>query len=296
MKNKKTPLVSIGFPVHNGNSIKKNKFCINISESLKSILNQSYSNIEIIISDNASTDGTSEIIKNLCKNDSRVKYFKQPKILPSVENFNFVFNKSSGEYFKWSCHDDCISENFIEENLQFLENNSEFSFSSSPCFFDYNFTNKKNKLKFNFDLSTFERIKNFHKISSFCHSLFYGLIRKKNLDKTTDFSKNYWAMDWIIVLELLLEGKFKTIDNGHIIIGSGGASSNVMYTSSVAYNNKKIYYFIPFYELNLIIIGKIFKSKTIRYLEKFLLSYLSIKLNASYFRKKLKKTLEKYNS
>ena len=95
MKNKKTPLVSIGFPVYNGNSIKKNKFCINISESLKSILNQSYSNIEIIISDNASTDGTTEIIKNLCKNDSRVKYFKQPKILSSVENFNFVLNRNN---------------------------------------------------------------------------------------------------------------------------------------------------------------------------------------------------------
>ena len=292
MKNEQLPLVSIGVPVYNGNS-KKNLFSINISESLKSILNQSYPNIEVIISDNASTDGTSEIIKSLCKNDSRVKYFRQSKVITSVENFRFVFNKSSGQYFKWNCHDDCISDNFIEKNLQFLENNSEFAFSSSPCFFDYDFVKKKNKLEFNFDFNTFKRIKYFHKISSFCHSMFYGLIRKKNLDETTDFSKNYWAIDWIIVLELLFEGKFKTIDNGHIVIGSAGASTNKMYSSNLEYKKKKIYHFLPFYELNLIIIGRIFKSKKISYLKKFFLSYLSLKLNISYFRKKLKNKFKK---
>ena len=293
MKNEQLPLVSIGVPVYNGNS-KKNLFSIDISKSLKSILNQSYPNIEVIISDNASTDGTSEIIKSLCENDSRIKYFRQSKVIPSVENFRFVFNKSSGQYFKWNCHDDCISDNFIEKNLQFLENNSEFTFSSSPCFFDHDFVKKKNKLEFNFNFNTFERIKHFHKISSYCHSLFYGLIRKKNLNKTTDFSKNYWAMDWIIVLELLFEGKFKTIDDGYIIIGSAGASVNKMYSSNLEYNKKKIYRFLPFYELNLIIIARIFKSKKISYLKKFFLSYLSLKLNISYFRKKLKNKFKNY--
>ena len=292
MKNDQIPLVSIGVPVYNGNS-KKNLFSIDISESLKSILNQSYTNIEVIISDNASTDGTSEIIKNLCKNDSRVKYFRQSKVITSVENFRFVFNKSRGKYFKWNCHDDCISDNFIEKNLQFLENNSEFVFSSSPCFFDYDFNEKKNNLEFNFDLDTFNRIKYFHKISSFCHSMFYGLIRKKSLDETTDFSKNYWAMDWIIVLELLLEGKFKTIDNGYIVIGSAGASTNKMYSSNLEYKKKRIYNFLPFYELNLIIIDRIFKSKKISYFKKIFLSYLSLKLNISYFRKKLKNKFKK---
>ena len=55
MKNEQLPLVSIGVPVYNGNS-KKNLFSIDISKSLKSILNQSYPNIEVIISDNALSD------------------------------------------------------------------------------------------------------------------------------------------------------------------------------------------------------------------------------------------------
>ena len=72
------PLVSIGMPVFNGMSGSlKNK--INLHRSLQSILQQSYKNLEIIISDNCSNDETANIIKKYLKKDKRIIFYKQKK-------------------------------------------------------------------------------------------------------------------------------------------------------------------------------------------------------------------------
>ena len=78
-------LVSIGLPVYNGG-----KFLKNILDNL---INQTYKNIEIIISNNCSTDDTDIICKSY-KYDKRVKYYKQNKIIPMLSNFYFVLDKS----------------------------------------------------------------------------------------------------------------------------------------------------------------------------------------------------------
>ena len=282
MKKENLPLVSIGIPVFNGD-IKKNPYSTDITKSLTSILNQSYKNIEIIISDNASTDNTPNIIKKLCSSDQRIKYYRQPNIITPDENFNFVLEKSNGKYFKWNCHDDFISHDFIEKNIELLEKNEKFVFSSSPSCFDYEFNVKKNNLKFDFNLNLYERIKYFYKIRSYCHSMFYGLIRKKNLENRTDITKCYFAMDWIIILELLFQGRFQTIDDGYIIIGSTGVSTTKAHLDNPMYHKKKIYYFMPYFELNLVCIKKTFQSKKISFLKKLYLTYISLRLNILYF-------------
>ena len=82
--NSKNPLVSIGLPVFNGLK-KKNEYSTDISKTLKSILNQTYQNIEVIISDNCSTDDTADVIKKIIANDKRVKFFQQIKPLGPVK-------------------------------------------------------------------------------------------------------------------------------------------------------------------------------------------------------------------
>ena len=101
ISNSQNPLVSIGLPVFNGLQ-KKNEYSTDISKTLKSILNQTYQNIEVIISDNCSTDDTANIIKEIIANDKRVKFFQQIKPLGPGENFTFVLNKAKGKYFKWN--------------------------------------------------------------------------------------------------------------------------------------------------------------------------------------------------
>ena len=91
MENEKSPLVSIGLPVFNGEK--------SLAQALDALLDQDYSNLEIIISDNGSTDRTSEICEEFLKKDTRIKYYRSSENLGSNWNFNRVFELSSGKYF-----------------------------------------------------------------------------------------------------------------------------------------------------------------------------------------------------
>ena len=90
-------------PVYNGQ-----KF---ISEAIESILEQTFTNFELIISDNASTDDTQRICEIFTKVDSRVHYYRYHSNMGAAANYNRVVELASGEFFKWAAHDDqCAPE------------------------------------------------------------------------------------------------------------------------------------------------------------------------------------------
>lgn len=92
------PLVSIGMPVYN-----EERF---IRQALDSLLSQSFEDFELIISDNASTDGTQEICQEYVARDNRIRYYRNKVNMGAAWNFNRVFELISGDYFMWaSCHD-----------------------------------------------------------------------------------------------------------------------------------------------------------------------------------------------
>lgn len=119
----KQPKVSIGLPIYNAE-----KF---IHKKLNSLLEQTYTDFEIIISDNGSTDLTSKICTEFAEKDKRIKYFRQGKNFGANWNFNFVLGKASGEYFLWTAVDDIILSEFIEKNIAVLESNNEIVCSTS---------------------------------------------------------------------------------------------------------------------------------------------------------------------
>jgi glycosyltransferase involved in cell wall biosynthesis len=111
------PRVSIGLPVFNGEQF--------LIRALDSLLAQNYSDFELIISDNGSTDGTEKICKDYASRDHRIRYIRQSQNLGSHENFNFVLRESRGEYFMWAAADDLWDRNFIDSLLKSLESNSD---------------------------------------------------------------------------------------------------------------------------------------------------------------------------
>ncbi len=113
MENENLPLVSIGLPVFNGEK--------SLSKTLNALLKQDYINLEIIISDNGSTDNTSEICKEFLKKDPRIKYYRIPKNHGSNWNFNRVFELSSGEYFMWAHHNSLHKFSFVRVCVEKLE-------------------------------------------------------------------------------------------------------------------------------------------------------------------------------
>ena len=105
-QDERLPRVSIGLPVYNGGSF--------LDEALKSLLGQTFTDFELIISDNASTDATADIVARHEALDSRIRYFRQPENIGAHENFLFVLSKARAELFMWASHDDIWEENWLE--------------------------------------------------------------------------------------------------------------------------------------------------------------------------------------
>ena len=100
------PRLSIGLPVYNGE-----KF---LAESIESLLGQSYEDFELIISDNASTDGTADICRRYAQQDPRIRYIRQQQNIGSAPNHNFVIEQARGELFKHASHDDLYARDLVE--------------------------------------------------------------------------------------------------------------------------------------------------------------------------------------
>lgn len=107
------PKVSIGLPVYNGEKY--------LSGAIRSLLAQSFTDFEIVISDNASTDRTEEIVRSFASNDRRIRYFRNRVNIGLTPNHNRVFELSSGEFFKWAAHDDLYSREMLRRYVEFLE-------------------------------------------------------------------------------------------------------------------------------------------------------------------------------
>jgi glycosyltransferase involved in cell wall biosynthesis len=103
------PLVTIGIPTYN----RADGY---LTEALESALNQTYENIEIVISDNASTDHTSELIKSY--HDSRIRYYKHDENIGAHNNFNYCLEQATGRYFLMLHDDDKIDRDFLETCMQ----------------------------------------------------------------------------------------------------------------------------------------------------------------------------------
>src|SRR5579871_3550594 len=111
-----TDLVSVGMPVFNDKQF--------LVAALDSILGQSYSHLELIISDDCSTDGSNNICRDYAARDPRVKYFRQEKNLGISKNMEFLLKQSSGKYFMWAGNDDLWHIDFVKVLRGLLIQNS----------------------------------------------------------------------------------------------------------------------------------------------------------------------------
>lgn len=117
------PRLTIGLPVYNGEKY--------VAESLEALLGQSFTDFELIISDNASTDNTGDICRRYEKQDSRVRYFRQPRNIGLSPNHNFVAEQARGELFKWAANDDLYARDLLERCIDALDKYPEIVLAHS---------------------------------------------------------------------------------------------------------------------------------------------------------------------
>jgi glycosyltransferase involved in cell wall biosynthesis len=107
------PRVSIGLPFYNGENF--------LEDAMRSVLVQTYDDLELVVSDNASTDRSPEIARDLAASDARVRYFRNERNLGAAPNWNRVWQESRGSLFKWLAHDDRIKPNFVAAAVAALD-------------------------------------------------------------------------------------------------------------------------------------------------------------------------------
>jgi glycosyltransferase involved in cell wall biosynthesis len=117
--------VRIGLPIYNGENF--------LSHDLESILAQTYSDFEAIVSDNASQDRTQEICHSFIEKDKYIRYYRNSTNLGLFKNFNQVFELSNGKYFQWMAHDDLLAPEFVSCHQNISCNVIQKCFSG--CFF-----------------------------------------------------------------------------------------------------------------------------------------------------------------
>ena len=194
--------VSIGLPVYNGARF--------LAASLESLVGQTYEDLELVISDNGSTDETQEICRSFAERDERIRYLRSEQTPGASWNFANVLHRTSGPYFKWATHDDLLAPTFVERCAETLDSAPETVALVYPLtriidaegnvVRDY-----PNNLDIR-DPTPHQRLRRLVRNIVMSNPAF-GLIRRRALEKTR-LLDTFPSSDYVLMAELAMLGEF----------------------------------------------------------------------------------------
>jgi len=199
--------VSIGLPVFNGEAF--------ISEAIESLLAQTHSNFELIVSDNASTDKTIDIVEGYARNDSRVRLIRQVENKGATDNYLFTLSEARAELFMWASHDDIWDYQWIEKLVKEIKP-SDIGVRGEIKLFNESGLLRTKKLpnfKENSLVKYFLSDESEYKVH-YIYALFYTeKLRKSNLKAL----ENTYCLDCFFVYTFLSLGDLRSISGTHIM-------------------------------------------------------------------------------
>ena len=214
--NKVIEKVTIGIPTYNRSN--------RLPKAILSALGQDCPNIEVLVCDNASTDDTEKICRELAKKHANLKYYRQEVNRGMTNNFNDVLDMSSGEYFMWLSDDDYIDSNYVSTCLKFLKENLTYSLVVG----NVNLMDDNQIVDKGFVYDVKQNIDIFRVISYYWNpcegGVIYGLMKKKQAQRSR--MPNCLAGDWMFVAGMAKQGKIKTIVETNIYKNKGGISDS----------------------------------------------------------------------
>ena len=222
-------LVSIGLPVYNGEA--------HLRCALDSLLAQSYRRLEIVISDNASTDRTPIICEEYASCDQRIRYYRNDSNLGPTANFNRAFELAVGEYFMWTSHDDhfapdyvqrCVAEFPRSERLvavgSFAENIDPRTGEPVGVNRGCQTVGLPPALRLRTYMASLE--------GNDTNTFFYAIYRRAYLQRVMPIEK-ILAADHLLLAELSLMGEFDTVPEVLMHKRCGGASRDLKHAAQV---------------------------------------------------------------
>ena len=206
MTNNSLPSVGIGLPVYNNAKY--------LSGTLDSILNQTYPNVTVYLSDDCSDDGTDAICASFAEKDDRIKYFRNEENLGANGNLEKVLSLASTDYFMFARGHEILSPDHIRDCVRILEEDENVVLS----FVTTQWIDEKNEIISNkpigyFDSRGFDVVTRCALVFWGRLECFYGLTRTEIM-KSIRFSENIIANDVIMLLEMALIGSFAHVRSG----------------------------------------------------------------------------------
>jgi glycosyltransferase involved in cell wall biosynthesis len=201
--NDQVPQVSIGVPVYNAERF--------LREAFEAMASQTFSDFEVVISDNASTDRTPDICREFAGRDHRFRFYQNEKNLGAAYNFNRVFELSSAPLFRWAAYDDVMGPRALEVCVEALRNSPDavLAYPKTMIIDEAGRPYEEYEDMYQLDEEqNHQRFKHFLRVveQRNCHPIF-GLIRR-DLMAQTPLLGNYHSADKVLLGRLALLGKF----------------------------------------------------------------------------------------
>ncbi len=194
------PRLTLGLPVYNGERY--------LAESLDALLAQTFTDFELIISDNGSTDGTRDIAQRYAATDSRVRYVHHPQNRGSSFNHNFVIEQARGEFFKWVSDDDLYAPELLQRCFDALDSRPEIALAHAWTAFIDDAGKITEPIDYALTTDVPDPVQRFRSVLyTDGGDDIYGVIRMSVLRRVAPFGSYHWA-DRTFVAELALHGPF----------------------------------------------------------------------------------------
>lgn len=217
------PLVTVGIPTYNRAST--------LGRAIESVLGQDYPHIEVVISDNASTDETQAICKEFQEADNRVRYIRQLSNQGATANFNQVLQQASGDFFMWLGDDDWLDRGYISNCIRILleEPDKSLICGQARYFREGKFVYEGRKLDLLQDSGRERMLAYYRQVEG--NETFYGVMRRKDLSRVA--LQNTMGGDWLLIATIAFMGKVITLENITINRQLGGATDSYQKIASI---------------------------------------------------------------
>ncbi len=198
------PKITIGLMVYNEEK--------NLDEAIKSIYEQNFDDMEILIGNNASTDNSAHIIEKYAKEDSRIIHINRENNIGALQNWNDLVDRAKGEYFIMAGGHDKWTPNYLKKLCGELDNNKKSVLTYAKTIWIDKDGDKIDKATTFIDTSGLSYIGKFVSLMFSNQHYVMGLVRTKSIRETRKQLEIIGSGE-IFLQELAQLGDFVFVEN-----------------------------------------------------------------------------------
>lgn len=200
-----TPRLTIGLPVYNGETY--------LAETLKSLLAQDFDDFELVVSDNASTDATVQIVESFARRDPRLRLVRNDQNMGAAYNYNRLVMDSRAELFKWAGYDDLLEPGYVSSCVAALDANPRAVLAFAQATIMDAAGRRVHAYEEPLDVAgstPWRRVASFAWQFNLCNACF-GVMRRATMT-STGLIRPYISSDVTFLAEMAALGSFRLVD------------------------------------------------------------------------------------